>query len=172
MPTPFPTPFPQVHLPCLSLSPKPLGHSVASVTYFLSPYLFSSCLLLWLSKYFLLEFESWLWIHLSQNSSTEVAEPRSGFTTKRSAQLIKSTEHRVEYKPILPILMFLKDNWLLKEKLVAWTETSEMGGHRGSWFYAPPHLDGTWTFRLCQQQMATSCSSSQNESYIELQPNN
>lgn len=85
----------------------------------------------------------------------EVDEPRSGFTTNRSTKLIKSTESRIEYKPILPILMFLKGNWIFKEKLVVWTETSkmdslmsggskvELGGHQESWFYARPHQDGT-----------------------------
>lgn len=44
------------------------------------------------------------------------------------------------------------------------------GGHWGSWSCASPYLDGTWTFRLCQPQMAISAAVLRLSYFYEVQP--
>lgn len=44
------------------------------------------------------------------------------------------------------------------ELLMSWGPEVETGDHGGSGSYARPYLDGTWTFRWCQPQLATSAA--------------
>lgn len=44
------------------------------------------------------------------------------------------------------------------ESLMTRGPVVETGGHGGSWSYVCPYLDGTWTFRWCQPQPATSAA--------------